>query len=94
MKILEIEIPNGCKPGSIGFVARIVAKACEATADDINIKTNDGLFVDLKSIMGVLTLNYHSADKFILQIMGETEDFTAMSLEKFIKNELANCNKN
>ena len=88
MRTIEIEIPENCTPSNIGFATTLVSKACSYTSEDINIKTNDGTYVNLKSIMGVLTLNYHNANTISLQIMGECEDATASSLNTFIKNEL------
>lgn len=93
MKYLDIDLKNYNITNSIGFATALVSKACEATSDEINIKTNDGVYVNLKSIMGVLTLNYHTADKLTFQVMGETEDYTVKSLEKFIKKEIEHYSK-
>lgn len=88
MRTIEINIPDNCSISNIGFATTLVSKACEYTSDEIQIKTNDNSFVDLKSIMGVLTLNYHNAKTIVLQILGENENYTAPSLERFISKEI------
>lgn len=88
MKELEIKIPENCNISDIGFATSLVSKACEYSSEDINIKTDDEGYVNLKSILGVLTLHYSKAKTLKLQIMGEMETLTTSALERFINNQL------
>ena len=92
MKTFEINIPENCLVSNIGFATTLVSKACEFTSEDINIRTDDGTYVNLKSILGVLTLNYHHAKVLSIQVVGEMEALTASTLERFINNELKKYN--
>lgn len=93
MKLIEISIPENCNISNIGFATTLVSKACEYTSEDINIKTDDNTYVNLKSILGVLTLNYNHAKELSIQVVGEMETLTASALERFIRNELKKYTK-
>lgn len=88
MKEVVIKIPENCDPSNLGFATALVDKAQHFTSEDINIRTDDGRYVDLKSIMGVIALNYNRADEISLQIMGEMEEYTAAALKQFIEKLL------
>ena len=62
MRLVEIDTSQ-YSPSNIGFASSLVAKACRYTGTDINIRTDEGTWVNLKSIMGVLTLNYSKLKK-------------------------------
>lgn len=87
MKFIEIDTSQYA-PSNIGFASSLVSEACRYTGTDINIRTDENTWVDLKSIMGVLTLNYLKAQKISLQIIGEDEEGVARDLTKFIKKNL------
>lgn len=89
---LKIEIGNR-NPSNIGFATSLVSEACKCTSEDIAIRTDEGTYVDLKSIMGVLTLNYHRAKTLELQITGEMENYSAMKLKKWIETNLDKYSK-
>lgn len=84
MKTLVISLPNEKNYDNIELATALVNRACSFTSEEINIKTNDSSYVNLKSILGVLTLNYSAANSITLQIMGEMEEYTAKSLERTI----------
>lgn len=85
MQVVEIKIPENCKISNIGFASTLVSEACKYTSDDINIKTDDNIWVNLKSIMGVITLNYGKSSHISLQVFGENENYTASSIKKKIE---------
>lgn len=87
MRLVEIDTSQ-YSPSNIGFASSLVAKACRYTGTDINIRTDEDTWVNLKSIMGVLTLNYSKAQKISLQIMGEDEEGVSRDFIKFIKTNL------
>ena len=93
MVTTEIIIPENCNISNIGFATALVSKACTFTSEDINIKADDGTYVNLKSILGVLTLNYSKSNKITLQILGELEEQTALLLRAFIEKEIKLNNK-
>lgn len=87
MKYVDINTSQ-YSPSNVGFASSLVSEACRYTGTDINIRTDENTWVDLKSIMGVLTLNYLKAQKISLQIIGEDEEGVARDFSKFIKENL------
>lgn len=87
MKYVDINTSQ-YSPSNVGFASSLVSEACRYTGTDINVRTDENTWVDLKSIMGVLTLNYLKAQKISLQIIGEDEEGVARDFSKFIKENL------
>ena len=88
MRTFTITIPANCKPSNLGFAAALVEKAGEYTSDEINIKIGKFNYVNCKSMLGLLTLRFDSNTDITVQVLGETEDYTAKSLERFINKLL------
>lgn len=94
MTYVEITLPEDMKFTSrdaVSFATRIVSEACQHHSVDYNIKTNDGTYVDLKSIMGVMTLNYHSGSVVTIQVISDdvqVEAYEAEHIRKYIKSIL------
>jgi len=89
MRTFTVTIPENCKPSNLGFATAFVEKAGEFTSDEINIKLGNFSYVNGKSILGLLTLRFDSNTDITVQVLGETEDYTAPSLERFIKKLLS-----
>lgn len=87
MKYVDINTSQ-YSPSNVGFASSLVSEACRYTGTDINVRIDENTWVDLKSIMGVLTLNYLKAQKISLQIIGEDEEDVARDFSKFIKENL------
>ena len=88
MIIFEVDIPSNCKPSNLGFATAIVEKANTYTSDDINLRISNSQSVNAKSILGLLSLRYDANDKLSFQIVGENENYTAPSFERFINKLL------
>ena len=69
------------KSNPIKFATKLVARACDFSNETIDIKVDDGDWVDLKSIMGVLTVNYARGNTISFRIKGTFEDECAMELQ-------------
>ena len=88
MRTLTYDIPEGKKINNVKFATKLVSKACDYSNEEILIKTDDNNFVDLKSIMGVLTLHYSTAKHIVINIKGTYEDECAEDLRKYIQQIL------
>ena len=85
MRTFTVQIPANCKPSTLGFATALVEKAGEYTSDEINIKLGNFNYVNGKSILGLLTLRFDSNTEITVQVLGENEDYSAPSLERFLK---------
>ena len=92
MTYVEIKLPEDMKftsRSAVSFATKIVSEACQHRSVDYNIKTNDGTYVDLKSIMGVMTLNYNSASTITIQVISDdvqVEAYEADHIRKYINS--------
>jgi phosphotransferase system HPr (HPr) family protein len=93
MREFKIKVPQGVKISNLGFATALVEKAYSYTSDDVNIKINNSQYVNAKSILGLLTLNYNTSEEIEVQIIGESEDYSATNFERFIKKLVALYNE-
>lgn len=84
MTSFEFVIPEGKKINNVKFATKLVSKACDFSNEDIDIRTDDETWVDLKSIMGVLTLHYNTAKSITVKVTGTFEDETANELKNYM----------
>jgi phosphotransferase system HPr-like phosphotransfer protein len=84
MTTFTVLIPENCKPSNLGFATALVEKAGEYTSEEINIKLDEHNYINGKSILGLLSLRYDSNTKITVQIIGENENYTAPSFERFL----------
>jgi len=91
MKNLKINVKNK-DVSAIGFATGLVYKASRY-ASDMRIKihredSNDSPEVDLKSILGLLSLSYRDIDSFVITIEGKDEALAREELKIVIKSLL------
>jgi len=92
MKEFTVVVPQGNKISNLGFATSVVEKASTYTSDEINIKVN-GQYVNAKSILGLISLKYNESGDFQVQVIGENENYTAPSFEKFLGKLVALYNE-
>lgn len=93
MTLFEIQLNDSSrkliKANPIKFATKLVARACDFSNETIDIKLDDGDWIDLKSIMGVLTLNYSAGDIIHFKVNGTFEDECATELRTLAYNLLS-----
>lgn len=78
-----IVIPEGCSISNIGFATALVEKASTFTSEDISLIV-DSKTVDLKSILGVITLQYYEGAELKFRVIGEMANYAKDSLTRFV----------
>lgn len=84
-RIFTVVVPQDCKISKIGFCAALVDKVSHYTSDEINLIV-DNTCVNLKSLLGVLSIVFSEGKELKFQVIGETAEYTAQSLKRFVTN--------
>ena len=78
MRDLEVVVPAEAEAVRVSFVAQLVSTASHFVSD-ITIK-DERNSIDLKSIMGMMTLVFNAGKMFTITINGEDEDLAAETI--------------
>ena len=81
MKKTTVIVPEGAELEQVKFTAHLVAIASHYVSDMIiSDKRNN---IDLKSILGMMTLVMHAGKTFTIQINGSDEDAAEKAIVEF-----------
>ena len=84
MKEFVVAVPQRNKISNLGFATSVVERANTYTSDEISIRVN-GCYVNAKSILGLISLKYNESEDLYVQVVGENENYTAPSFERFLE---------
>lgn len=81
MKTIEVIVPAAIEAERVKFVAHLVSTATHYSSD---MSISDGRNnIDLKSIMGMLTLVMSAGKSFTVTVSGKDEDVAATAISNY-----------
>jgi len=82
----KVEIPEGVVISNLGFATALCEQAkTYGESEEIYLKLDEGVTVDVKSILGLISLQYAKTKELNFQVIGENQTYTAQSLKRFVE---------
>lgn len=85
MQVLQVRVPRAAEKERVKFTAHLVAIASKY-ASDMYI-TSERLNVDLKSVMGMMTIVINDGKEFTIEINGIDEQEAKNAIENYFASE-------